>query len=162
MDVGVVELSWQFVDRDGTRIFPGGQLELEKRDACNLPGRLGGDRVEYDLDVQVSICDEDCGNCDDPACLVMNPLRFSCETFRGSDPDVPSSEQPYLFFVQPIIDVDRSDVQCIPDPSCVATPGPRRREVRPGLVTDLAVYQFVVDIELNRDEVLNLEACGCA
>jgi hypothetical protein len=167
VDTGVVELAWAFVDRDGQQIFPGGLFDPAQDDACDLPGRRGGARVSYDLDIELEICDPRCGSgCDDPACHVVPPLSFDCATSRGSDPDVPSAEMPYRFTFRAVVSLDGEDACRDPDPTCVAVPGPRERTVRPGLVTDLQVYQVVLDFDLDgppdTEGALDLEACGCA
>jgi hypothetical protein len=166
VDTGVVEVAWAFVDRDGEQIFPGGLFDPAESDACNLPGRFGETRVTYDLDVALEICDPACdAGCDDPACQVMSPLTFDCRTSRGSDPDVPSSDDPYRFTFRANVAIDGREEACRPAPTCVAVPGPRERTVRPGLVTDLQVYQVVVDFDLGASVTgrgaLDLGACGC-
>lgn len=160
----MVEVAWVFVDRDGDPIYPAGQFSLGNRDSCDLPGRLGGDPVRYDLRFELEICDLACpGGCGDPQCLVMDPLVFPCNTARGSERDVPASDDPYLFTVRSVITVESRDLVCRePLPTCVAVPGPRARSVRSGLVTDLQVYQVVIDVDQDHDDVLDLEACGCA
>lgn len=163
VDAGVVELSWEFVDRDGDKIFPAGLFEDAGGDACDLPGRLDGQGVTYDLGLLVEVCDTACPEgCGDPDCLVQPPLRFSCTSYRGSDPSVPSSDEPYRFTARAVLEIDQLDRDCLePVPTCVAVPGPRDRIVEPGLVTDLQVYQVAVDIDFEANEVLDLEACGC-
>jgi hypothetical protein len=165
VDTGVVEVAWAFVDRDGEQIFPGGLFDPAENDACDLPARIGDARRTYDLDVQLEICDPACeAGCGDASCLVLPPLAFDCQTSRGSDPDVPSSDDPYRFTFRALVAIDGGEV-CRPDPTCVAVPGPRERVVRPGLVTDLQVYQIVVDFDLDGATdgrgALDLEACGC-
>jgi hypothetical protein len=167
VDTGVVEVAWAFVDRDGEQIFPGGLFDPAEEDACNLPGRRGDARVTFDLNVEIGICDPDCAaGCGDPSCQVVSPLAFDCATSRGSDPDVPSSDDPYRFTFAALVAIDGGAV-CRPDPTCVAVPGPRERTVRPGLVTDLQVYQIVVDYDVDGPVTgvgsldLSQEACGC-
>lgn len=172
---GTVELAWQFVDRGGDPIFPGGVFGSRFRDVCDRSGRLG-EPVTYDLGVELEICDPACeadldrpaeedaeGERCDPGCEVVPALRFSCETYRGSDLDVPPSDQPYRFTLRALVEIDREGASCpAPEPTCIAVPGPRERTVRPGLVTDLQVYQIAVDLDLGSDDVLDLERCGCA
>jgi hypothetical protein len=164
VDTGVVELSWRFVDRAGDVIFPGGAFALGNRDSCDLPGRREGGQLAYDLRLQLEICDPSCAaGCADPSCHVVEPARFPCDTARASDVDVPASTEPYRFTVRGVIEAEAID--CTePEPTCVAVPGPRDRTVQPGLVTDLQVMQIAVDIDLGAgdEEVLDLEACGCA
>lgn len=164
VDTGVVELAWEFVDRNGDKIYPGGLFETVGGDACDLPGRVGGQSVTYDLGILLEICDTTCADgCGDPDCLVQPPLQFSCTTYRGSDPSVPSSEDPYRFTARAVLELDQLGRECLePIPTCVAVPGPRERVVDPGLVTDLQVFQIALDVDLGDDAVLDLEACGCA
>jgi hypothetical protein len=167
VDTGVVELSWVFVDRDGDPIFPAGQFVQGNRDSCGLPGRIGTERVAYDLQVELEICDATCPEgCGGEGCPVVDPLRFSCKTARGSDPDIPSSDDPYRFTVRTVIRVPDRNIECrAPEPTCIAVPGPRERKVLPGLVTDLHVHQIVLDMDQaapsSGDGSLDLEACGC-
>jgi hypothetical protein len=167
VDTGVVELAWVFVDRDGDPIFPAGQFVAGNRDSCDLPGRIGTELVRYDLQVELEICDATCpAGCDEEGCRVVDPLRFSCKTARGSDPDIPASEDPYRFTVHTVIRVRDRGIECHgPAPTCIAVPGPRERKVLPGLVTDLHVQQIIVDVDQaaprSGDGSLDLEACGC-
>lgn len=162
-DAGVVELAWVFVDRNGDPIYPGGVLSLDdQRDSCDLPGVAGGDVVRYDLSLQVEICDPACAaGCDDPSCLVMDPLRFPCDTSRGSEREVPASEEPYRFTVKAAVESNITPDCVDPLPTCIAVPGPRVRKVTAGLVTDLQVYQIAVDVT-DDSAPLDLEECGCA
>jgi len=163
-NAGVVELAWVFVDRDGQPIYPAGVFTLNpQRDSCDLPATTdsGNTSIFYDLQVQLEICDLTCAEgCDDPTCLVMDPLQFPCNTSRGSEREVPASDEPYRFTLRTAV---RSNAnQCLdPEPTCIAVPGPRDRTVTPGLVTDLQVYQISVDIPDQRAS-LDLEECGCA
>ncbi len=161
-DAGVVELAWVLVDRNGDPIYPGGVFSIDdQRDSCDLPGVTGDGAIRYDLHVQVEICDPACeAGCDDPTCLVMDPLVFPCDTSRGSEREVPASEDPYRFTVRAAV---RSNIapECVdPQPTCIAVPGPRERKVTAGLVTDLQVYQITVDVA-DDTSPLDLEECGC-
>ncbi len=167
-DSGVVELNWVFVDREGQPFYPGGQFALNRyEDSCNLRGFLGGATVHYDLRLELEVCDPTCvGGCDDAACLVMEPHRFSCATARASDFDVPARSEPYQFQTRAIIEPTEGAACTDLPPTCVAVPGPRKRVVKPGLVTDLQVYQVGVNIDggvrPSADAAhLNLEDCGC-
>lgn len=165
-NTGVVEVAWAFVDRGGEQIFPGGLFAPQSKNACGLPGRTSNGQLSYDVSVELRICDPECsGGCEDDACQVVSPLAFGCSTSRGSDPDIPSSGQPYQFLLQPILELSDGSVCRDPDPTCVAAPGPRQRRVKPGLVTDLQVYQFVLNFDLDAPSAeqssLDLEACGC-
>jgi hypothetical protein len=162
-DTGSVELAWVFVDRDGDPIYPGGVFTADdERDSCELPGTLGGQSTRYDLRVELEICDPGCTEgCDAEACLVVPRLMFPCTTARGNDPDVPASDTPYRFTVRALLDPEPL-AECDPAPTCLAVPAPRERVVGAGLVTDLQVYQIVVDVDRQGDRSLDLEACGCA
>lgn len=162
---GVVEIAWTFVDRDGAAIYPAGALSLDSRgDSCDFAGRTAGGNLPVDVRLELQICDPACGGgCDDPACLVVDPLRFPCDTSRASDPDVPASDDPYRFTFRAVLDSPEGGLTCVgPEPTCVAVPGARERSVEEGLVTDLQVIQIVLDVELGIDESIDLEACGCA
>jgi hypothetical protein len=163
---GVVEMSWVFVDRDGDPIFPAGALSVgARRDSCDFAGTRSGGTVAIDLRLQLEICDPTCAaGCDDASCRIVDPLRFPCDASRASDPNIPASEDPYRFTVRAVIESASADIECVdPDPSCMAVPGPRDRSVADGLVTDLQVYQIVVDInQAEGAQALDLEACGCA
>lgn len=159
----VVELAWVFTDRDGEPMFPGGALTVgARRNSCDFVGSTSAGTQPVDLRLQLEICDPACaGGCDDPACLVVDPLRFPCSVSRGSNPNIPASDDPYRFTARAVIE-SGSGLECIdPDPTCIAVPGPRERSVADGLVTDLAVYQLVVNVEQGVDEEIDLEACGC-
>jgi hypothetical protein len=168
-ETGIVELAWEFVDRDGDKIYPGGLFETSSRDSCDLPARAGSDTMTYDLGVRLEICDTGCSaGCEDPDCLVVPAQRYDCKTFRGNHPAVPASDTPYRFTVRAVLEIDQTGTTCIgPEPTCVAVPGPRDRRVEGGLVTDLQVYQIVVDFDGDvpgdrEGGSLDLEACGCA
>ncbi|GEM_PF-1377298 len=155
-DRGVVELGWLFVDADGERLFPQGRLD----DTCALESEVAeGGRVRYDLQVELLMTRSECtGGIDDDACLVLSPLRFACDTARGSHLDVPASEQPYLMTVRAVaVRADTGDV-CVPDAECVVVPGPRTREVEGGLVTDLQIYEIVL---ADAGHLLDERECGC-
>lgn len=168
-DTGAVELAWAFVDRDGDAIYPGGVFTSgDERDSCDLPGLVGdpeaGDLVGFDLRVELEICDPGCAaGCDAEECLVVPRHVFPCTTARGNDPDVPASSEPYRFSVRAVLDAPGLASECRdPAPGCLAVPAPRERVVTAGLVTDLQVYQIVVDVDRQGDAALDLEACGCA
>lgn len=161
-DAGVVELAWTFVDRNGDPIYPGGVFSIDaQRDSCDLPGTTAMGPVPYDLHVVVEICDMSCAaGCDDPDCLVIDPLVFPCDTSRGSEREVPASDDPYRFTVRATVNSNLSPHCTAPKPTCIAVPGPRERSVVAGLVTDLQVYQISVDVKDDRAP-LDLEDCGC-
>ena len=161
VDTGVVELNWAFVDRDGDPIFPAGQFSVGRGDACGLAGRRGTASVDIDLEVQLDLCDADCdGDCEGD-CRIVPAERPACDSARTTLTDVPASSDPYLFFVRAVVVTPQAE--CVaPPPDCIAVPGPRQRTVERGLVTDLQVWQLVVDLDNAADEPLDLEACGCA
>lgn len=168
-DTGAVELAWAFVDRDGDAIYPGGVFTSgDERDSCDLPGLVGDpaapDLVGFDLRVELEICDPACAaGCDAEECLVVPRHVFPCTTARGNDPDVPASDETYRFSVRAVLDAPGFASECRdPAPSCLAVPAPRERVVTAGLVTDLQVFQIVVDVDRQGDAALDLEACGCA
>jgi hypothetical protein len=151
------------VDRDGDAIYPGGVFDPDdERDSCDLAGVAGGQATPYDLRVELEICDPGCaGGCDAEECLVVPRRSFPCSTARGNDPDVPASDEPYRFTVRALLDAPPFASECR-DPACVAVPAARERVVTAGLVTDLQVYQIVLDMDRQSDASLDLEACGCA
>jgi hypothetical protein len=160
-DTGVVELNWVVVDRDGEAIFPAGQF-MASGDTCDLPGRSGDASVRYDLRVELDICDPGCdAGCDADECRIVAPTRYSCSVARGTDRDVPASEDPYMFTVRASISTPDGECSDLAPP-CVATPGPRERTVHRGLVTDLQVFQIIVNSDIDAGDPLDLEACGCA
>jgi hypothetical protein len=160
-DTGVVEFNWSVVDRDGDAIFPAGQF-MASGDTCDLPGVRGDTRLDYDLQVELGICDASCAaGCTADECQIVQPSRYPCTVARATDRDVPASEDPYLVIVRAVIAT--ADGVCTElVPPCVATPGPRERTVHRGLVTDLGVFQIVVDTDIDAGDPLDLEACGCA
>lgn len=163
-DTGAVELAWVFVDRDGDAIYPGGVFTSDdERDSCDLPGAVGAQGVTYDLRVELEICDPACeAGCDADECLVVPRHEFPCITARGNDPDVPASEEPYRFTVRALLDAAVFGGECRDPAPCLAVPAPRERVVTAGRVTDLQVYQIVVDVDRQGDASLDLEECGCA
>ncbi len=166
VDTGAVEWAWVFVDQDGDTIFPGGVFDLGRTDACGLPGTTSEGGVRFDLSVELTICDPTCTQgCEDPDCQVIAPLGFDCNNSRGSNPSVPSDDAPYQFRLNPVLSLP-DDVECRDLTSCIAAPGPRERVVKPGLVTDLQVFQLVVGLDIDAPAAaggsLDLEACGCA
>lgn len=155
---GYIELAWAFVDRQGEPIFPNGEL----KESCSFRGPVApeGEARTIDLRVELRLCDPECaGGCDDPACLVTEPLRFACLDYRGHA-TVPASEGPYLFETRVIAEIDGdAECACAISSACVQVPGPRQRMVRPGLVTDLQVYQLILDIADPTATNLDLSPC---
>jgi hypothetical protein len=161
IDSGVVELNWAFVDRDGDPIFPAGQFSFGRLDSCELPARSGSGSARIDLEVQLDVCEASCGGDCEGDCRVMPAERPGCDAARTTLTDVPASEDPYLFFLRAVVVAPAGE--CIaPPPDCIAVPGPRERTVQRGLVTDLQVLQLAVDVDIDGDDALDLEACGCA
>jgi hypothetical protein len=160
-NTGVVELNWVVVDRDGEAIFPAGQF-MASGDTCDLPGRRGDASVRYDLEVELGICDPSCdAGCNADECQIVAPTRYPCSVARGTDRNVPASEDPYLFTVRAVIAAPGGECREL-EPPCIATPGPRERTVLRGLVTDLQVFQIIVNSDIDAGDPLDLEACGCA
>lgn len=151
---GIVEVYWQFDDAELERLYPLGELP----DTCELESRSG---IDYALLVRLTIarnteaCAEDWAN---PDCQVIAPITFSCDRFRGTALSVPvsaeddGSDPGYLMVVEAVIDPTDTE-PFVPERSCLAGPGPRVRRVKPGRITDLEIYQFIVlaiDIEAQR------------
>ena len=158
--VGGVELSWAFFDRDVHTVYPRG----DQTDSCALGGRAGDAARPYDLNVRLTVleaCEEEdpIGTCDP-----VVDATFECDRFRGLIPELPSSDEPYLMHVEVRVSPEGEDAFTAA-PDCVAAPGPRLRTVRAGRVTDLAVYQFVIDATRfdsgakSLDRRLDVEAC---
>ncbi len=162
---GSVELAWVFVDRDGDPIFPGGVFSVDdERDTCDLPGTFAGQAVNYDLRVELEICDTTCAaGCDAEECHVLPRRPFACNTARGNEPDVPASEDAYRFTLRAVLSAPTLDAECSEAPStCLAVPAPRERVLEAGRVLDLQVQQIAVDVDRTGGEALDLEGCGCA
>ncbi|MGB1014935.1 MAG: hypothetical protein ACPG4T_12435 [Nannocystaceae bacterium] len=165
---GQVELHWAFLDRDSAPVVPGNSLTLP--DTCSLLGTLDPDigETRYALEVVLHTCLSSCtdGCLTDPACQVIAPQRFSCETTRATV-DLPASEDPYLFATEVVARQEDSETcACAISSTCVATPGSRLRKVLAGLVTDLQVQQMVLttldfagDFDSDRNLHLDLATC---
>lgn len=158
-DLGVVEANWAFVDDRLAPIYPGG----EEFNSCALPAAPAGDTL-YDIEIELVISDPDCdAGIGDPDCDVVPPTRFPCNRDRGAVLDVPETESGYWMMLRPVVLPDPGEAFDAA-PNCMAVPAARRRAVRGGLTTDLAVNQIVVrgivsiggDID---DQSLDLEAC---
>ena len=163
-DEGSVELAWVIVDRDGEPIFPGGAFSLDaERSTCGLPGTLGDRDLSFDLRVELEICDTECdAGCESEECLVVPRHAFACNSARGNLPAVPASDLPYRFTVRAALSAPSIELECRDlDPTCIAVPSSRDREVRAGLVIDLLVYQLARDVDRDGDRALPLEDCGC-
>jgi hypothetical protein len=157
---GIVEVYWQFVDVELQRVYPVGP----EPDTCEFASEGG---VRYDLRVRLTIIENTPSCVDDrenPDCQVIEPLLFPCNRSRGTALSVPPSaaddgtDPGYLMIVETLIDpTDTSPF--VPVSSCVSGPGPRARQVRPGRITDLEIYQFIVAAIDNRGQLLDIEAC---
>jgi hypothetical protein len=157
---GIVEVYWQFEDRNLKRIFPQGDVA----DTCEFTSASG---IRYDLRVQLRVVEntEACAATpDDEACQVIEPLLFPCNRQRGTADPVPISanadgdDPGYLMIVQAMIDPTDGPA-FVPDSSCLVGPGPRVRQVRPGRITDLEVYEFIIDAVTIGDYALDIDAC---
>lgn len=160
---GSVELAWVFVDRDGSPVFPGGVFSTEDEpSSCDLPGEVTGMAVDYDLRVELTVCDPACAaGCDAEECQVIPRRTFACNDARGNEPDVPASDEPYRFTVRAVIDAPSVPLSCR-DATCLAVPAPRERVVDAGRTVDLAVYQIAIDTDHQGGQRLDLGACDCA
>jgi hypothetical protein len=157
---GIVEVYWQFEDAELHRVYPAG---IEP-DTCELESQGG---VRYDLRVRLTIVENTPSCVDDwsnPDCQVIEPLLFPCNRSRGTALSVPPSaaedgtDPGYLMVVEAL--VDPTDTSAfVPDSSCVTGPGPRVRQVRPGRITDLEIFQFIVAAIDNQGQLLDIDAC---
>lgn len=156
---GIVEVYWQFEDRNLKRIFPQGDVA----DTCEFTSASG---IRYDLRVRLTVLEntEACAATpDEPACQVIDPVLFPCNRRRGTADSVPVSagdghDPGYLMIVEALIDPTNGPA-FVPNSSCLIGPGPRVRKVRPGRITDLEVYQFIVDAVTVGDYDLDLDDC---
>ena len=144
-DRGEVEIDWTLVDRAGAQIFPSGALE----DTCAFVGRLPGsgeDLVDYEVLVEINLCEPGCEpGCTDPACIHTR-LTFDCTAARGYA-TVEARSEPYDFDIHLVAAPADGSCACDLQPPCALIPGPRRRTVEPGLITDLQVYLMVLGLD---------------
>lgn len=144
-DRGEVEIDWTLVDRAGAQIFPSGALE----DTCAFVGRLPGsgeDLVDYEVLVEINLCEPGCEpGCTDPACIHTR-ITFDCTAARGYA-TVEARAEPYDFDIHLVAAPADGSCACDLQPPCALIPGPRRRTVEPGLVTDLAVFLMVLGLD---------------
>lgn len=162
---GQVELNWTVVDRAGTQIAPFGVLG----DTCDFAGKLAAADTEltnYDLAVRLRLCDSECaGGCNDPTCEVVEDLRYGCGAARGFSTVPARTDSPYDIEVDLVATPHNGACGCALTPPCALVPGPRRRTVEPGLVTDLQVYLLVLGLDNIRESRedgrprLDLDAC---
>ena len=157
-DVGLVELNWTFVDRQARPFVPS---DLRK-DTCAIPAQDEHGSTTADLIVQLTLSHPDLSSgASTDVCRAPGCARFSCGRRRGTVDDVPASDDPYVMSVDVLVVPARGNEFLAP-PRCIAVPGPRRRNINGGALTDLSVYQFVVhNIDAESDEAsrLDLEQC---
>ncbi|TPV93854.1 MAG: hypothetical protein B7733_18240 [Myxococcales bacterium FL481] len=159
-DVGQVELNWVFVDRNTQAYVPS---DLRK-DSCRLPARDADGPTTADLIVQLTLSDPDCASAAETtaeaeACQVIAPAHFRCVHGRHTLTDVPAADEPYLVTAEVVV-VPARGTWFIASSQCIGVPGPRRRRVSGGALTDLSVYQFVVhNVDLSESPRLDLELC---
>lgn len=157
---GIVEVYWQFEDAELQRVYPVGV----EPDTCEFESQSG---ILYDLRVRLTIV-ENTESCRDdwtnPDCQIIEPLLFPCNRSRGTALSVPASaaedgtDPGYLMVVEALVDPTDTE-PFVPKSSCVAGPGPKVRQVRPGRITDLEVYQFIVEAIDNQGLLLDIDAC---
>lgn len=140
---GEVEIDWTLVDRAGAQVFPSGALD----DTCDFVGLMPGKGdvpVDYSVNVELHLCEPGCEpGCNDPACI-LTILDYDCTAARGYST---VATGPYDFDVHLIATPTDGSCACDIQPPCALVPGPRRRTVEPGLVTDLAVYLMVLGFD---------------
>ena len=163
-DHGEIELNWTLVDRAGAQIAPFGVLG----DTCNFTGKFAETDAKpstYDLELRLRLCDPDCAaGCDDPSCLVED-LRYDCSAARGFSTVPARTDSPYDITVDLFARPRSGACGCALTPPCALVPGPRRRTVEAGLVTDLQVYLLVLGIDNINESLeggrprLDLDAC---
>lgn len=159
---GYVEIAWSFIDQGGSTLYPDGVLA----DSCDFTAAFAAESASdtlrpAKLRVELEICDPACdGDCEDPACMVVEPTQFACNTARGAL-TIPATGGDYRFTTRIVAELDGDpDCACVLSTDCALVPGPRDRAVRPGLVTDLQNYQFVLDVT-DDPSILDLTPC-CA
>ena len=153
--VGIIELHWQLVDQSVSRkILPSCELAATDSDGR----RTLGLRVRLTVSLHNEACKE---LADQPECIVVQKL-FSCDRARGTLIDVPGSgEDDYLMTVELLVDPGQGESPFVPPLECVSTPGPVKRQVHAGRITDLSVYQIIVHaIDLDQGKAYDLERCG--
>jgi len=161
---GEIELNWTLVDRAGSQLAPFGALG----DTCNFSGKFAAADTEpssYDLELRLRLCDPDCAaGCDDLSCQVED-FRYDCSAARGFSIVPARTASPYDINVDLVAKPHSGACGCALIPPCALVPGPRRRTVEAGLVTDLQVYLLVLgldniqaSLEAGRPR-LDLDAC---
>lgn len=160
---GAVELDWSIVDGNFEDLFPGQHYSsscalksLARQSASSDPSNPRYFSVDLNLQVRLTVY-----RCPDTLsveeCEQSKPVsrkEFSCDHMRGTIGGLPSTEESYLFVVDPLLTVGNSPA-FVPAQRCVATPGARRRRIRAGQITNLAVYQIVVQATNTRPMTVN-------
>lgn len=164
---GAVELDWSIVDGNFEELFPGqtysSSCGLKKLAKLRLPSASQGQEgqeVEVDLKLQVRLRVFDCpDNQSGEQCQQAPPIGdrvFDCDHMRGTIGNLNSANHSYLFVVDTLLTPSLDNATpFVPKQSCVATPGVRRRRIRAGQITNLAVYQVVIDATPGRPLLLN-------
>lgn len=162
-EVGIVEVYWQVEDAALRRLYPPG----DRSSTCAFTDLDG---ANFDLRVRLTIVhasDACAASPADAACQVVAPVVFDCLRARGTVTDIPPSSQDasegnddpgYLMFVEPLI-VPEVGEPFVARSTCVGRPGPRKRRVRAGRITDLEVHELVFHALTSADAKVDLEAC---
>lgn len=152
---GAVELDWSIVDGDFEDLFPGqrysSSCEFKNIARFQLPanGVQGNAIAPIDVDLKLQLrlrvfdCPEDATVQSCEQSPIVDEKTFDCDHMRGTIGKLPSVDRSYLFVVDTIITPSQGP-SFVPLQRCVATPGSRRRRIRAGQITNLAVYQVVV------------------
>lgn len=167
---GAVELDWSIVDGDFEDLFPGqryssscnfsklAQLQLDAD--SDKPKSELAPPLSVDFSLQVRLRIYDCAESETlEVCEQRPPVRkevFDCQHMRGTIGGLSSRDTPYLFVVDTVMTPSQGP-NFVPRGTCVATPGARRRRIRAGQITNLAVYQIVV--QATEDRLLEVEKC---
>lgn len=161
---GAVELDWSIVDGNFDDLFPGQRYSsscaLEQLAQLRLPSQSSERIVNVDLKLQVRLRVFDCPNEQSgEECQLAPPVKervFDCDHMRGTIGRLPSSDRSYLFAVDTLLTPNLENASFIvPKQRCVATPGVRRRLIRAGQITNLAVYQVVIGATPDRPLLFN-------
>lgn len=162
-EVGIVEVYWQVEDASLRRIYPPG----DRTSTCAFTDLDG---ANFDLRVRLTIvhATDACAlTPEDAACQVVAPLVFECLRARGTVTDVPPSstdaseggdDPGYLMFVEPLIVPEQGEA-FVARSTCIGYPGPRKRRVRAGRITDLEVHSLVFHALAGADAKVDLDAC---
>lgn len=167
---GAVELDWSIVDGDFEDLFPGQRFSssckftdlasLQLDEGQNNPDAEPAPAIRIDFSLQVRLRVFDCPESETlEMCEQKTPVRtkiFDCQHMRGTIGGLNASDTPYLFVVDTLM-TPSVGANLFPRGTCVATPGARRRLIRAGQITNLAVYQIVV--QGTKDRLLEVEKC---